>query len=103
MITIISTATNATVNGIPVPVGSSQFPFAGSVTLYNGTMSTQFSLTRGDIVALSPSAITQIPTADPVQAWTEGFVFGLVIFGTIGLMRRAGRIITRGSINASDL
>lgn len=93
MITIC-TATNGWVAGVNVPVGSSEIPVNGSIQCWAELLTpTNVLVQSGSTLVLGPDRVTVFDSYDWAAAWGWGMGLGLLLFGTVGIIRRAARFL----------
>ena len=89
---IVNQSTNSWVGGVRVPVGSSEFPFAGDVQIYtSGWGPTNVYIGSGDTLSLWEEGYAISEGYGLFETWAAFFYIGLVGFGTIGFARRMVR------------
>jgi len=97
--TVICTDTNAMISGLPVPVGTFEFPFHGSLGVFtSGGVVTNFTCGAGDtLVVWGTGACLQVGT-DPWQFFLAGLMVSWGALGLIAWGRRVARFLTGGNV-----
>lgn len=96
---IICTDTNATVAGLPIPVGTCEFPFHGSIgVLTSGGTTTNFTVARNDTLIIWPTGAAQCEDLDPFQMLILGLWISLSLVGLLALARRIARQLSAGKV-----
>lgn len=97
--TVICTDTNALLGGVPIPPGTYEIPFSGSLGIFPsaGTV-TNFNIGPGDVLMVWPQGAALYSGVDP---WNM-FLIGLfIVWGGLGLIafaRRIARHLTDGAV-----
>lgn len=96
---IINTDTNCTVGGFPIPLGSFEMPFHGSLgILTSGGANTNFSVNPGDTLFIWGTGAALDAGTDPWQFFLLGLSIILTGAGMIAFARRMGAWLSFGKV-----
>jgi hypothetical protein len=96
---LINTDTNCTVGGLPVPVGSFEYPMEGNVgILTSGGVSTNFTVGSGDTLFVWRTGAAVQPGVDTFMMFSLGVGLVVSVMGLLVVARRLTSLLTAGRV-----
>lgn len=92
--TIINTASNASIAGVSIPQGVFQWPGHGTLAIITDTTTTNLLVSSGSTIAIGPTnAVVIADGGGPFEAWAWAFILGFAVIATIGGTRVVARFL----------
>jgi len=94
---VINSDTNAMIGAFPVPTGSFEWPYFGTVTISTSQVTTNISVGMGDTVVIWPGGAGVVEGVSPMLFFIGGVGLVVTCFGVLAFARKMARWLWGGS------